>query len=143
MFEIPYSKVLVMALAFGIAFCSPLTSGSVSAQENLLPGAKATDNEIRGCWERTDSSTRYPTSLTYCFLGKSRLQGWNIHNGHGVDFYGRWKKHKSDSVSIAVGRASRVICNYEIDKQRDVLQLKNCTSPSVEGSFEKSGIDIQ
>jgi hypothetical protein len=102
-----------------------------------------TGSDMRGCWERADSSTRYPTSLTYCFLGEGRLQGWDIDYGHGVDFYGSWEKHKPKKVVIATKRAPRIICNYEIDKQREVLHLKSCTSPSVEGSFNKSGLDIQ
>jgi hypothetical protein len=97
-------------------------------------------SDIRGCWERIENSTRYPTSLTYCFLGKGRLQGWGIDYGHGVDFYGSWERHRHNRVSIAIRRASRITCSYEFDEPRDVLHLKNCTAPSVEGSFNRSSV---
>jgi hypothetical protein len=99
-----------------------------------------TGSDIRGCWERADSSTRYPTSLTYCFLGEGRLQGWDINYGHGVDFYGSWQRRRHNRISIAIRCAPRITCSYEFDEPRDVLHLKNCTAPSVEGAFNKSSL---
>lgn len=98
-------------------------------------------SDIQGCRERTDSSTKYPTSLTYCFLGKGRLQGWDIDSGHGVDFSGRWEKRKSHKIGITIGMNSD-ICDYALDGQKNVLHLENCTVSSMEGSFGKPRIDL-
>jgi hypothetical protein len=131
------------AIILSATICLALGAGNVFAQEKPLIGAKAKGEALQGCWERADSSARYPTSLTYCFLAKGELQGWDIDNGHGVDFSGTWRKHKSNRIVIALKNTTSKTCGYDLDEYAGLLHLKDCTSSFMNGAFAKSKLNIK
>lgn len=104
------------------------------------PNKKA--NPLEGCWEKEDVSTKYPTSLTYCFLANGKLQGWDISDGHGADFYGNWRISKSNRVHILIDDSIIVRCDYNFIISIEEIYLKNCTSLYSNGRYRKSSVNL-
>ena len=110
-----------------LGFAALLSSPSPAAGENLL-----------GCWQRVDNSTRYPTSLTYCFSRKGQLHGWDIADGHGVDFSGTWRADGAGWVRITLKRAPATRCKIKVEEGRRSLILSNCDRSSIDGTFSRA-----
>jgi hypothetical protein len=75
--------------------------------------------------------------LAFCFLASGELQGWDIHNGHGVDFGGRWSLVKTGKLRIKVGEAGNV-CSMHLNVSRTMLVLEACNDADLNGAFEKT-----
>ena len=110
-----------------LGFAAFLSSPSPAVGQNLL-----------GCWERVDNSTRSPTSLTYCFSRKGQLHGWDIADGHGVDFSGTWRGDGTGRVRITFEQASATRCKVKVEKGRRSLILSSCDRSSIDGTFSRA-----
>lgn len=108
-------------------------AGPVAAKEGLP----------EHCWERTDSSRRNPTSLTLCFLEKGKLHGWDIDDDHGANFTGTWSTDENGRIGIAIPGRKAVSCQYDMNDRGNTLVLKDCTAPSMNGTFIRSKISEQ